>query len=107
PRVAFRTRGGGRRDGRSVGGLFWHRLHHLFDYQRRSLSRHHAIVRELLRRCLRKRLVPCVGWNSLSGECLGGTQNGTARWRLHFSGLLEAFAIDGKKLKHIGGSRYG
>src|SRR6266446_10474347 len=27
--MAFRTRGGRRRHGRSVGGLLWHRLHHL------------------------------------------------------------------------------
>jgi len=64
-------------------------LHHLFGYQRWSQSRHHAIVRELLRRCARKRLIPRAGRNSLSGEYLRGTQNGTAHRRLRFSELLE------------------
>src|SRR5258708_19091198 len=68
-------------------------LHHLFGYQRWSQSRHHAIVRELLRRCARKRPIPRAGRNSLSGEYLRGTQNGTGIGDYVFQSYLKPSAV--------------
>ena len=87
--MAFRTRGGRRRHGRSVGGLLWHRPSSPFRLpavEPVPTSRDRSRASPPLRT---KTPYPACWPEFIIGEYLRGTQNGTAHRRLRFSELLE------------------
>src|SRR5260370_4804068 len=77
----------------SFGGLLWHRFHQLFDYQRRSLPRHHAIPRELLRRAHENALSRVLAEIHYRANIQEGLKMGQCIRKLRFSELFETSAL--------------